>query len=1079
MTTTATGDNSDTSINATSNGQNVPQISTSTVEASNTTEVESSNTGNKLRGVLNRGWSFPGRQTTAAAAAAAGHAPLRSSPLASKSANESDASGEGSPNTGDGGSGTAAGTSSMSLSPATAATLNADKNIQRVASPLDQLLAKRAANAAQRPPFGLHRRAESLSSASGPPPGLNSIPVPAARPQFRPAHGRSASLSLPASGMASGASGLGLTAAGSLNSLGVGSAGLFGAPGLGGSTLTRQPHGPGTATGMPGIARPRSGHFQRGLGGGTGFQPGHLSSVSLSHAFGSSILTSSWGKEAATTSHRLGHHRVASLGAAPHSLVVPSLDDFAERDLNDGMLSNVVRTLDSLGLKEEGAAAAANGSASLGLSTRPSTHRTRSRSMLGGSAATNAAVLGDVSPSTGAPLSRPSGVSQFLKTHSRPRAISLGYFNPADLDDQDIDLDESLLSQQGSPTDPTFDYDEQANATGNQTPTRSLWIGNLPSHITSTDLMQIFSVYGSIESLRVLPDRDCAFINYHHTEDAVTAYNDMLGARLSGSLIRIGYGKADAYGSDMQGMQPTRALWIGNISPHTTSQILHQVFLPFGPIESARVLTHKNCGFVNFERLEDAIRAKSVMNGQEIAGAIVRIGFAKVPALETGVGSTATAAASAASALGGASGAALSRSKSGAEAGSHIINLNFSFPPNKPSIASTMAKSMSNDSTGANQAPKTEGFDGKPLELDETLLSFAYYTSLPALPPVNPQRRADPSRLREIRKRLDAHPTSKDVTAAFDELYPESVELSFDYIGNTVIQKLSEHGTELQKLRLLEKVGPYFASIGVHKNGTWAVQKMIDTANTPEQMHVICACIKAYTPPLLLDQFGNYVVQCCLRFGPEFNQFIFDAIHARCWEIAQGRFGARSVRTCLESKHTTLEQKKLVATAIAVHAVQMSTNSNGALLVNWLLDAADLTERYRVLAPRFLPQLAHCCTNKLASAIIFKLINQQVEPEARDSILNALFHDGTDAERTLDTILEDQNNGVPLIQKILTSTNVPEAEKPRIAERVQSALGRQSGSPSAAHRRLADEVNTILGKTNDHPSGDDDASTTK
>ena len=53
----------------------------------------------------------------------------------------------------------------------------------------------------------------------------------------------------------------------------------------------------------------------------------------------------------------------------------------------------------------------------------------------------------------------------------------------------------------------------------------------------------------------------------------------------------------------------------------------------YGKIESTRVLTHKNCGFVNFDRLESAVQAKSLLNGKEIfpGAGPVRIGYAKVP----------------------------------------------------------------------------------------------------------------------------------------------------------------------------------------------------------------------------------------------------------------------------------------------------------------------------------------------------------------------------------------------------------------------------------------------------------------
>ena len=58
---------------------------------------------------------------------------------------------------------------------------------------------------------------------------------------------------------------------------------------------------------------------------------------------------------------------------------------------------------------------------------------------------------------------------------------------------------------------------------------------------------------------------------------------------------------------------------------------LEKVFSNYGQIESARVLSHKNCGFVNFIRIEDAIEARKHMHSKELAGSIIKIGFAKVP----------------------------------------------------------------------------------------------------------------------------------------------------------------------------------------------------------------------------------------------------------------------------------------------------------------------------------------------------------------------------------------------------------------------------------------------------------------
>lgn len=130
-----------------------------------------------------------------------------------------------------------------------------------------------------------------------------------------------------------------------------------------------------------------------------------------------------------------------------------------------------------------------------------------------------------------------------------------------------------------------------------------------------------------------------------------------------------------------------------------------------------------------------------------------------------------------------------------------------------------------------------------------------------------------------------------------------------DYIGNTVVQRLFEKCTEETKTKMLERIAPHLAAISIHKNGTWATQKIIDLAKTPEQIQLISRYLKPYIPPLLLDQFGNYAVQCCLRLGSDKTQFIFDSMVEKLMNIAQGRFGARSMRGILESEFVTENQK--------------------------------------------------------------------------------------------------------------------------------------------------------------------------
>ncbi|KAI5278636.1 hypothetical protein KEM54_004528, partial [Ascosphaera aggregata] len=207
------------------------------------------------------------------------------------------------------------------------------------------------------------------------------------------------------------------------------------------------------------------------------------------------------------------------------------------------------------------------------------------------------------------------------------------------------------------------------------------------------------------------------------------------------------------------------------------------------------------------------------------------------------------------------------------------------------------------------------------------------------IPEPSQTRVHDAPKLRDIRKRIDNGACSvAEIEEIAINMLPEITELSSDYLGNTVVQKLFEFCSEPVKEKMLAEIGPHLADIGVHKNGTWAAQKIIDVATTDAQKDIILKSLRPHTVSLFLDQYGNYVLQCCLRFGTPHTNFIFETMLSRMWEIAQGRFGARAIRACLESHHATKDQQRMLAAAIALHAVKLATNSNGALLLTWFLD---------------------------------------------------------------------------------------------------------------------------------------------
>ena len=275
---------------------------------------------------------------------------------------------------------------------------------------------------------------------------------------------------------------------------------------------------------------------------------------------------------------------------------------------------------------------------------------------------------------------------------------------------------------------------------------------------------------------------------------------------------------------------------------------------------------------------------------------------------------------------------------------------------------------------------------------------------------------------------------------------------------------------------MLERIAPHLANISCHKNGTWAAQKIIDIVSSPQEIAMVCTNLQPFIPPLLQDQFGNYAAQLCLRFLTPTSDFLFDAMIDRCWEIGAGRFGARSMRTCLESSATTRYQQKRVAIAIILNSIVLANNPNGALLLSWLLDSSNLPGRYHLLATRFVSHLAQLCPHKVASATVLKIVNNRVDYSSSRMLIDAILVTGEAS--ILEDILAEQVHGSSFasrlrifvdagadcvacllqIHKLLSSPVLDHATRDSAINRVSSILRRNPMHHSPAYGKLCAEV---------------------
>ncbi|ORX92772.1 hypothetical protein K493DRAFT_263093 [Basidiobolus meristosporus CBS 931.73] len=98
----------------------------------------------------------------------------------------------------------------------------------------------------------------------------------------------------------------------------------------------------------------------------------------------------------------------------------------------------------------------------------------------------------------------------------------------------------------------------------------------------------------------------------------------------------------DKSGSHDTGDPDTTNLYIGNISPLVNEETLCKEFGRYGPIASVKIMwprtpeekeRNRNCGFISFMKRDDAMQALKSLDGQEIKGHAIRVGWGKAVTL--------------------------------------------------------------------------------------------------------------------------------------------------------------------------------------------------------------------------------------------------------------------------------------------------------------------------------------------------------------------------------------------------------------------------------------------------------------
>ncbi|KAH8801499.1 hypothetical protein F5884DRAFT_516748 [Xylogone sp. PMI_703] len=143
---------------------------------------------------------------------------------------------------------------------------------------------------------------------------------------------------------------------------------------------------------------------------------------------------------------------------------------------------------------------------------------------------------------------------------------------------------------------------------------RTVYLGNIPPETSAEEILGHVRS-GQIESVRLLPDKNCAFISFLDASSATHFHSDAILKKLAirGQDIKVGWGKPSQVPTSValavQQSGASRNVYLGNLSEEVTEEELREDLGKFGPIDTVKIVREKAIGFVHFLSIGNAIKA--------------------------------------------------------------------------------------------------------------------------------------------------------------------------------------------------------------------------------------------------------------------------------------------------------------------------------------------------------------------------------------------------------------------------------------------------------------------------------------
>ncbi|XP_025798154.1 putative pumilio homolog 10 [Panicum hallii] len=238
------------------------------------------------------------------------------------------------------------------------------------------------------------------------------------------------------------------------------------------------------------------------------------------------------------------------------------------------------------------------------------------------------------------------------------------------------------------------------------------------------------------------------------------------------------------------------------------------------------------------------------------------------------------------------------------------------------------------------------------------------------------------------------------VDVIFEGIINHTADLMINSFANYLVQKMLDVCDEEQRLRIIAVLTQdpvRLVAICINLHGTRAVQKLIETVTTREQIVLITLALQPAFMELVNDPNGNHVIQKCLtNFGAEENKFIYEAAAANCFDMAIHRHGCCVLQRCISSARGAYQAKLIVE--ICARGFELAQDPFGNYVVQYVLNLK-IPSANAHLASQFEGGYVYLSKQKVSSNVVEKCL--KIFPDDAKAVIVRELLNGSHFEQLL------------------------------------------------------------------------------